>query len=45
MAGEIDENKYIIREPHINKVKYNNQYQDKVLLLKKRRVKFKNLHN
>lgn len=45
MAGEIDENKYIIREPYINKVKYNNQYQDKVLLLKKRRVKFKNLHN
>lgn len=45
MAGEIDENKYIIREPYINKVKYNNQYQDKVLLLKKRRVNLKKVNN
>ena len=39
MFDEIDENKYIIREPYINKVEYNNQYQDRVLLLKQREVK------
>ena len=45
MSGEIDENSYIVREPYINKVKYTSAYLDNVLLLKKRRVKLKNVHN
>ena len=32
---EVDENNYIYREPHINKVEYTKKYQDKVFLMRK----------
>lgn len=38
LVGEIDENKYKIREPSINKVNYSRQYKDKINILKIREV-------
>lgn len=45
IVDETDENNYIIREPYINKVEYNNQYRDKVLLLKIRKVNIKKVNH
>ncbi len=45
LVGEIDENKYKIREPSINKVKITNKYKNLILILSARIINLKKLNN
>tara|TARA_R110002153_G_scaffold174384_1_gene327570 strand:- start:96 stop:1019 length:924 start_codon:yes stop_codon:yes gene_type:complete len=45
IVEEIDDNKFIIKEPYINKVEYNSKYKDKLLLLQMRKVNIKKLNH